>query len=266
MPRDLPVVMIHGAFCGSWAFDGWRTVYEAKGFEVHVPTLRHHEPQSGASTELGHTSILDYAEDLGKLLDSIGDSPVVIGHSLGGLLAQMLAARKSVRALVLLAPTAPWGLLPSTLFEYFSAQALYLEGAFWRKAIAPSHWIAAANALDLVPPDERDTLLTQLVPESGRAIFEAMHWMLDLAHTTQVDPRAVVCPILCLAGAKDRINPPSMVRRIARRYGGRARFEELPGHSHWLIGEPGWERIAIGALDWLDRVAGRGAARVGGEP
>lgn len=266
MSARTPVVMIHGAFCGSWAFEGWGALYQSRGFEVHTPTLRHHEESNSSHSELGQTSICDYADDLTVLLDRIGVPPILIGHSLGGLLSQILATRRLVRALVLLAPSAPWGLLPSTASEFVAAQALYLEGPFWRRPIAPRHWIAAANALDLVPREQQDGILARLVPESGRAMFEVMQWMFDFRRATYVDPRAVVCPILCLAGSRDRINSPSTVRRISRRYGGRARYEELPGHSHWLTGEPGWERIAAGSLNWLDHVGGRGAARVGREP
>ncbi|HEY6578876.1 MAG TPA: alpha/beta hydrolase [Rhizomicrobium sp.] len=257
-----PVVMIHGAFCGSWAFENWQTLFEARGFEVHAPTLRHHQPGSRANPNFGRTSLRDYAADLHTLLDGIADQPVVIGHSLGGLLAQMLAARGRVRALVLLAPSAPWGMMPSTAFEFFSAQALYVEGAFWRKALAPRSWIAAANMLDLVPSEQRESILARLVPESGLAPFEVMHWMFDTTRASFVDARAVVCPILCLVGSRDRVNPPATVRRVARRYGGRARYEELPDHSHWLIGEPGWERIAAGCLEWLQRVLGHDPKRV----
>jgi pimeloyl-ACP methyl ester carboxylesterase len=72
----------------------------------------------------------------------------------------------------------------------------------------------------------------------------------------------VTCPILCLAGAKDRVNSPGTVKSVASRYRGRARYEELDGHSHWLIGEPGWEKIAKLALDWLeDLSADKAAAR-----
>jgi non-heme chloroperoxidase len=156
-----------------------------------------------------------------------------------------------VRALVLLAPSAPWGVLPSTPFEFVSAQALYLAGDFWNKILRPTHWIAAANALDLLPPAERDAVFAQFVPESGLATFEVMHWPLDFKRATQIDPRDVTCPVLCLAGAKDRVNPPATVRRVATRYGGRARYEELAGHSHWLIGEPDWEKVAARALAWL---------------
>ncbi|HTT83248.1 MAG TPA: alpha/beta hydrolase [Rhizomicrobium sp.] len=261
MAMRLSVVMIHGAFCGGWAFDAWRPLFAAQGFDVHAPTLRYHEPGSPLD-KLARTGMRDYAADLAALLDRIGGAPIVIGHSLGGLLAQMLAAQGNVRALILLAPSAPWGMLPSMASEFLAAQALYADGMFWRKSLAPKHWVAAANALDLVPEEKRESILERLVPESGLAMFEVLHWMFDGSRATYVDPRAVACPILCLVGARDRINPPPTVRRIARRYGGRARYEELPDHSHWLVGEPGWERMAAGSLAWLSQILGRDPQRV----
>jgi non-heme chloroperoxidase len=249
-----PVVMIHGAFCGGWVWDGWRDGFEARGYQVHTPTLRYHDCGDKPPPELGSTSILDYASDIETLLDEIGTPPILIGHSMGGLIAQMLAARRDVKALVLLAPSAPWGVLPSTPFEIVSAQALYLAGTFWNKKLWPEQWIAAANALDRLPEVERDAVFARFVPESGLATFEVMHWPFDLKRATQIDTRAVTCPIYCLSGARDRVNPPATVRRVAQRYGGRARYEELPEYSHWLIGEPGWEKIAGRALDWLDDV------------
>jgi non-heme chloroperoxidase len=260
-----PVVMIHGAFCGGWAFDGWRALFKAAGHPVHAPTLRHHDCGMNPPPALGKTSMLDYAHDLEGLLDGIGDWPILVGHSLGGLLAQMLAARRNVRALILLAPSSPWGMSPSTPFEFFSAQALYMAGGFWSMPLKPEPWIAAAHALDLLPAAERDAIFSRFVPESGLATFETMHWMFDLKRATHVDARAVSCPILCFAGARDRVNPPLTVRRVARRYGGRARYEELPGRSHWLIGEPGWERIARGCLSWLDGVSVDDGAQTGAE-
>ena len=206
----------------------------------------------------------DYCADLRALADSLDSPPVIIGHSLGGLLAQMLAAQGRARALVLLAPMAPWGMFPSTPFEWMSLQALCWEGPFWKKVLPPKYWVAAANALDRMPEQERDAILARLVPESGLAIFETMHWMLDSAKAAFVDQRAVTCPILCLAGAHDRIVSPTTVRRVARRYGGRARYELLAGHGHWLPGEPGWERIANGSLVWLDQVLDRDSRRVSG--
>jgi pimeloyl-ACP methyl ester carboxylesterase len=196
----------------------------------------------------------DYVGDLEALVDRLDSPPVLVGHSMGGLLAQMLASRRTVRALVLLAPSAPWGVMPATPFEFASAQALYFAGDFWNKRLWPTHWIAAANALDNVPEGERQAVLDRFVPESGLATFEIMHWAMDLKRATQIDPRDIACPILCVAGERDRVNSPGTVRSVAQRYRGRARFEQVEGFSHSLIGESGWENIAGLALDWLDDV------------
>jgi len=247
-----PVVMIHGAFCGGWAFEGWRALFERNGYATHTPDLRFHDGNGEPPAALGQTSMLDYVADLSELIDRLGTAPILVGHSLGGLLAQMLAARRPVRALVLLAPSAPWGVLPATPFEYASANALYLAGDFWNKRLWPTHWIAAANALDNVPEDEQQAILDRFVPESGLATFEIMHWAFDLKRATQIDPRDVACPILCLAGQRDRVNSPGTVKSIAARYRGRARYEQLDGFSHWLVGEPGWESVARLALEWLE--------------
>jgi pimeloyl-ACP methyl ester carboxylesterase len=248
------VVMIHGAFCGPWAFEHWRKPFAARGYKLHLPALRFHDCGRNPPPALGTTSLLDYASDLERLLDDIGEPAVLIGHSMGGLLAQMLSARRKVAACVLLAPSAPYGVLPATPFEIASAQALYLAGDFWNKPLKPERWIAETNALDMLPEKDRAAVFAQFVPESGLATFEIMQWALDTKRASAVDAAAVKCPILCLAGSRDRVNSPGTVRSIARRYRDHATFEELHGHSHWLIGEPGWEKIADHALGWLDSV------------
>jgi len=114
--------------------------------------------------------------------------------------------------------------------------------------------IAGRNALDRVPPDMRDEVMTRFVPESGRAIFEIMHWGLDMRRSGEVDARKLDCPLLVLVGGEDRINPPGTVERVAALYRERATYEKFPGMSHWLVGEPGWEEIADRALEWLENV------------
>src|SRR6185437_16892393 len=99
-----------------------------------------------------------------------------VGHALGGLLAQMLAARKEVRALVLLAPSAPWGVPPSSLLEIAAAQALLLKVGFWNKLLPPDTNQAERHALNRFPDAERRKLFARFKAESGRAIFETMHW------------------------------------------------------------------------------------------
>jgi len=253
---DAPIIMIHGAFCASWAFDGYAQLFAAHGAKVYTPTLRHHEfpPGQRVPRELGTTSTLDYADDIEALVRSLKTPPVLIGHSMGGLVAQMVAQRVKVRALALIAPSAPWGTMPTSPWEIMSAQGLYFAGQFWNKPLQPEAWVAETHALDLIPPRERDALFARFVPESGLATFEILHWGMDIRRATFVDARKVDCPVLCVAGRLDRVNPARTVASIARRYRERGDYFEVEKASHWLIGEPGWEATAMYIREWIGNV------------
>ena len=251
------VVLIHGAFCAAWAMEPYAQLFAARGYKVITPTLRHHDFPPGVRPprELGVTSTLDYADDVEKLVRGLGAPPILVGHSMGGLIAQMVAARLPVQALALLAPSAPWGTLPTSAWEIASAQGLYLAGQFWNKPLRPESWIAETHSLDLLPPGEREATFARFVPESGLATFEILHWAMDVRRATYVDARKVECPVLCVAGALDRINPPKTVASVARRYRERGMYHEVAGASHWLIGEPGWQNTAHHVVDWLTTAA-----------
>jgi pimeloyl-ACP methyl ester carboxylesterase len=246
-----PVVMIHGGFCGPWAWDDFAARFRAAGYSVETPALRFHGDDAAAPA-LATTSLADYATDLERHIVELDAPPVLVGHSLGGLLAQILAARQEIAAAILLAPSAPWGVPPSTLFEIGAAQSLMLRVGFWNTILEPSYDIAAAHSLDRFPKEHREQIFQRFVPESGRATFEILHWALDMRRASEVDARKVQCPLLFLTGSGDRICPPGTVERTAALYKGRARCEIMPGMSHWLIGEPGWEKVCDRALAWLE--------------
>lgn len=246
------LVLIHGAFCGGWAMAGWARAFATRGWHCHTPDLRHHGAAPGRAVPagLGRTSLLDYAADLARAIRTLPEPPVIIGHSMGGLLAQMLAARGLARALVLLAPSPPWGLTPSTTFEWASGLGLMAAlGPFWSDPVQPSYTLAAEHTLDRLSFDERQRLFDRFVPESGRAMFETVFPLLDARQASRVDPLAVGCPVLAVAGGSDQVNPPRTVERIAARYGGsyacRAAF------SHWMLSEPGWQDLAAEVDNWL---------------
>ena len=251
--KRAPVMMIHGGFCGPWVFDAFARKFEAAGYAVHRPALRFHDLAKPPAA-LGTTSLGDYAADLGEAVTALKDAPILVGHSLGGLLAQMLAARHVVKACVLLAPSAPWGVPPSTLFEIGAAQAMLLQAGFWNQILSPDSTIAGWHFLDRYAPADRDALFKRFGPESGRATFEMMHWGMDMNRASEVDASKVSCPLLVIAGGEDRMHPPGTVKRIAELYGQRATFEKMVGMSHWLIGEPGWEKVADRSLEWLETI------------
>lgn len=246
-----PVVMIHGGFCGPWAWDRFAARFRDQGYQVLTPALRHHT-SGKPSQALATTSLTDYAADLDQLIAGLDAPPILVGHSMGGLLAQMLAARANIAGAVLLAPSSPWGVPPSTLFEIGAAHGLMLRVGFWATILEPNFAVAAAHSLDRFPKAEREEVFARFMPESGRATFEILHWALDMRRASEVDARKVACPLLFLAGEADRISPPGTVARAAALYKDRAVCETLPGMSHWLVGEPGWEKVCDRALAWLE--------------
>jgi non-heme chloroperoxidase len=253
MMKKPPVVMIHGGFCGPWAWDDFAARFRTAGYAVATPALRHHE-EVPPPPALATTSLIDYTADLERVVASMKAPPILVGHSMGGLLAQMLAARRKIAAAVLLAPSAPWGVPPSTLFEIGAAQSLMLQVGFWSAMLTPNFDVAAAHSLDRFSKVRRDEIFARLVPESGRATFETVHWGLDMRRASEVDIRKVQCPLLFLAGGADRISPPGTVERAARLYKERAQYAVMPGMSHWLISEPGWESVCDRSLAWLETI------------
>ena len=98
---------------------------------------------------------------------------------------------------------------------------------------------------------------TRFVPESGRALFEVLYWHLDLTRTSAVNARAIDCPVLVAVGAEDKVIPPATVRSIAQLYPGPTAYHEFAGHSHFLFGEPGFERIPAFCEGWMRHVLAR---------
>jgi pimeloyl-ACP methyl ester carboxylesterase len=249
--------MVHGAFCGGWAFEAFAGAFEAAGYACLTPDLRGHAAQARASAVTG-VSMGDYAEDIAALSRAQPSPPVLIGHSLGGLVAQIAAARAPVKALILLAPSAPWGVAGGSMEEAASAVSLYALGPFWAQSIDPDYGLAARYSLDRMDKAARQQVFARMTPESGRAMWETLNWWLDPFMTTSVSPDRVRAPVLALAGERDLIHPPATVRQTAARLGGTTIV--MPGMSHWLLSEPGWEAAATVALDWLAGEASLSAA------
>ena len=185
--------------------------------------------------------------------------PVLIGHSLGGLVALLAAMQTRTAGVILLAPSAPWGVSGSTMEEAVSAVSLYALGPYWAQAIDPDYSTFEHFTADRLALPERKAIHARMRPESGRALFETLNWWLDPFMTTMVRAEAIGAPILAIAGERDVIPPPATVRETARRVG--AEFQMMPGMSHWLPGEPGWESVAQLCLGWMADLAAPVAAQ-----
>lgn len=247
-PRKAPIVMVHGAFCGGWAWETFRTAFEANGHRVLAPDLRGHGPSDSPQAVTG-VSMTDYARDIARLCHEQDEPPVLIGHSMGGLVAQMAARSARVRALVLLAPSPPWGVTSSSLEEAITAFGLHVLGPIWMQAVTPDRGLMRTYSLDRMDKPAREAAVARLRAESGRALWETLNWWLDPFMTTSLGPGPLRTPSLVMVGARDVVHPPATARLIAGRLG--AAYREFPAMSHWILGEPGWDEVAAAAIGWL---------------
>ena len=245
------IVMVHGAFCGGWAFERFREPFEAAGHRVLAPDLRGHGADQ--KPDVVGVSMTDYATDIAALCAAQPKPPILLGHSLGGLVAVLAARRAPVEALVLLAPSPPWGVAGSSVEEAITAAGLQMLGPFSSGAVEPDGGLMRRYSLDRLAPGEREAIVRRLRPESARALRETLNWWFDPFMTTSVGTGASGVPALVLAGELDLVHPPATVRQTAERIG--ADYQMVPGMSHWLPGEPGWRDVAERVLVWLRETA-----------
>lgn len=245
--------MIHGMWGGPWYWENYRGVFEQEGYRCVSTTLPYHDmdPRGAPDPRLGTASLLDYAEVLEQEVRRLGEKPILMGHSMGGLLAQMLGARGLAKALVLLTPASPSGIValtPSVIKSFWSMQTKW---GFWRKPMRQTFGEAVYSMLHLLPEKERKEAYDRFVYESGRAAYEIGCWPFDSARASRVDASKVTCPVLVVAGAQDRITPVSVVRRVAKKYKAVSTYKEFENHAHWVVAEPRWQEVAEYAAGWL---------------
>jgi pimeloyl-ACP methyl ester carboxylesterase len=242
------IVMVHGAFCGGWAFERFRGPFEKKGWRVLTPDLRGHAVDDPAERVVG-LSMTDYADDVVALCEREETPPILVGHSMGGLVAQMAAVRTPVRALVLLAPSATWGVQGFSMEEAVTAFGVQMMTPFFNGAVEPDVSLMRHYSLDRMPERQAAAIIDRLRPESARALRETLNWWLDPFMTTSLGVGPLTAPSLVLTGERDSVHPVATVRQTAARIG--AELRVMPGMSHWLIGEPGWADVASELLAWL---------------
>jgi non-heme chloroperoxidase len=198
--------MLHGASEGGWCFDPFRAVFEGLGWTCHTPDLiGHGDDAVDTDKRLVGVGMAQYLSQMRDFLKTFASPPVLLGHSLGAVLAQQLAALGLARALILVSPAPRAGILPTTDAERQLARDLMTLGPFWSSIIKPDYDLACIYSLNRVPPRERRVLFDRFGPESGRAYFELFFWMYDQTEATVVDNAAVRCPVLCLRGNDDKL-------------------------------------------------------------
>ena len=247
------IVMIHGMWGGPWCWENYKSFFGDKGYQCLTPALRHHDidPKDSPNPALGTTSLLDYVQDLEEFICSLDEKPIIMGHSMGGLLAQILGAKGLASKLVLITPASPSGIIAMKFSVIKSFWGILTRWGFWRKPNRISYRAASYSILNLVSEQDRKAAFETAVYESGRAAAEVGFWFFDFKGASKVDESQITCPVLVIGGTEDRIVPASVACKIAKKYERVSKYKEFENHAHWLFGEAGWQSIAEYIYGWI---------------
>lgn len=242
------ILFLHGVFGRPGLLEPWLRFLREAGYDCHAPALPGRDPSDPAV--LRRTKVHDCVDVALEAYDRIGEPAIVIGHSMGGLLGQKVAAARDCRALVLLASVPPGILWPQ--LRPFPHLFPVLPAVLAGRPFMPTARTMRAVPLNTIDAEEQDRILPDLVADSGRVFRE----MTFGTPSVRVNARDVTCPVLCVSAGADRNVAPWISRRIAARY--RAEHQVHDGLPHWIIAASAVQRVAPPVLRWLQTATSKG--------
>lgn len=230
------VVLVHGSWSRGEQLAPARAAFEERGYTAHTPTLRYHElPSHEGAMKVASLSFSDYTDDLVAFVNSLDSPPLLVGHSMGALLVQLVAVRTRQAGLVAACPGPAAGILGMTRTSVRMFLPHLLRPRSWSKPWYPPtfeqsrRWITNTQIEDIARE-----IYDGLVCESGRYPWELLRAAPRFSKATVVDFAAVTAPVLVMGAECDCIVPAGVVRRTAARYQ-RGTSVEIPRSDHMVF-------------------------------
>lgn len=248
------IIFIHGMFLTPKSWEYWLAYFDSLAYEVEAPTWPLHDGEPAALREhippgLGKLGLADLIERYRGLLLNEAEPPVLIGHSLGGLICQRLAAEDLASAAVCITSVAP-------------NRMLALDWSFMRNTASITNPFAGDKPFEMTPERFRKNFANTMSEEDplatwkAYAVHESRQVLRDITGDQgEIDLSAPHVPLLFIGAEKDEIIPPSLNRRNASAYEDKrshSEFIEFSGRGHFICGEPGWKEVVDTVADWLD--------------
>jgi non-heme chloroperoxidase len=259
-----PVVFVHGLWLLPSSWERWAAVFEEAGYAALTPGWPD-DPQTVEQARshpevFARKTIKPVADHLAEVIGRLAQSPAVIGHSFGGLLAQIVAGRGLAAASVAISPAPFRGVLPLPISAVKAAWPVLGKPANRNRAVPLTYDQFRFAFVNAVGEDEAKRLYeTFAVPASGAPIFQAATANLNPWTEARVDTRNPGRgPLLIIAAEKDNTVPWSIANasfKKQQRNGGVTEVVKLPDRGHALTVDHGWREVADTALAFVKRFA-----------
>lgn len=251
-----PALLIHGVCSTGRDLGRVARALTGYGYDCHAPDLPFHEA-GVAHPQVARQSLIDYTAFLERYVAERGFDrpPVLVGHSLGGLLAQQLATRLRCAALVLLAPAPAAGIVTLSRPHLLMCASVLGAGGLRPPPYRPAFGPYSRVALTGIPRKRRRALYERTVAESGRAILEIGLWPLDPFGASRVQFDRIRCPAYFVSGGLDRLVSAQSVRRMAALHQQPTLLHE-PRRGHMLIEDEHTEAMIETIAAWLEPIVG----------
>lgn len=254
MTKSKSVILIHGNFVNDLTWTKWKDHYEKKGYTVYTPANPGHEGNPNelrkqVHPQLEKTGFIDVVQNIEKLISTLPEKPLVIGHSMAGMAVMKLVEKGIVAAGVSIDGAPPKNVFPpfQTLksvlpaFGFFSGKKYFMGSEEWYNKC----FFNTTPAIERVSAFEN-----YAVPESFKVSRE-----LVLNSYSNIDFKRPHPPILFIGGGSDTIFPAELTTTLAKKYSdsnSRVDLKIFQGKSHFICGEKGWESVADYILNWYE--------------
>ena len=258
MALSNPILFITGAFVSSSCWDEWKTYFENKGYKTHAPTW----PFKNASakvlrarptrdTDLADLTLTELVDHYANIAAQLPEKPIIIGHSVGGMITQILVNRDLAAAAVAIHPVPPQGIIPyefsflkaswKSLGLFTSIKKTYMmEFKDWQYAF-----------VNRMPYSEQKEAYEKMaIPESKRVLRGG------LTTAAKVDFNKAHAPLLITAGEFDNLIPSHLNYRNFKKYkqnGSVLEYKLFEGRNHNVLGQSTWKEDADYILSWIGK-------------
>lgn len=254
------IMLITGAFVSNSGWDGWKAYYESKGYNVIAPAWPNKEGSVDYLRNSQHDHLIanltlqEVVDYHARIIDSLPEKPIIIGHSFGGLIVQLLIQQGKGSVGIAYHSVPPQGVF-STEFSFI--RSLWGPLGLFRSTdktflMSYSQWqYAFTNGM---PENEQKAYYDKLViPESRKAIWGA------LKKSGKIDFKKAHAPLLFVSGSEDHIIPASLNKKTYKRYkkhqpeGSITEYKEFAGRNHLAMSQADWQEDADFILEWAEK-------------